>query len=133
MKLDPKSSFAPEHAQDISADPVLSFVATHQDGLWHAVRLLGGYESARIVDCCVALLTQDRRLTPRMRIMLGQILAILSLDKVDDTDSPYMGYFAVIDPNDPVVEDICLLTDGLRDALDLASGDRAEAREVSVA
>lgn len=133
MKLEPKSSFAPELAQDISSDPVLSFVATHQDELWHAARLLGGYESARLVDRCVAILEQDRCVSRRSRIMLGQILSVLCLEKVDNPELPYLGFFAVIDPSDPVVEEICLLTDGLRNALDHASGERAAVREVCVA
>lgn len=117
MKLDPTSIFSPNHAQCISSDPVLRFVSTHQDGIWHAVRLLGGCESARLVEQCVEHLGQDRRLTPRTRIMLGQILSVLSLEKVDNPDLPYMGFFAVIDPSDPVVEEICLLTDGLGTAI----------------
>lgn len=117
MKLDPKSTFLHGIAQDIPADPILCFVAAHHEGLWHAARLLGGYESARLVDRCLELLTQDRRVAPRTKIMLDQILSILALDLVDDPDRPYMGYFAAIDPCDPVVEEICLLTDGLRDAL----------------
>ncbi len=117
MKLDPKTSFALEQAQDISTDPVLSFVATHKEGLWHAARILGGYESARLVDRCVAILKQDRCLTRRSRIMLGRILAVISLDKVDDPNLPYLGFFAVIDPSNPVVEETCLLTDGLTSAI----------------
>lgn len=117
MKIDPKSTFSRDLSPEIPADPVLSFVSTHHQGLWHAARLLGGYDSARLVDRCVELLAQDRCLTPRTRIMLGQILAVLSLEQVDDPALPYMGYFAVIDPKDPVVDEICLLADGMRDAL----------------
>lgn len=117
MKHDKKTAFFPDFAREIPADPVLSFVSAHYDGLWHATRLLGGYESARLVDRCVTRLAQDRCVTQRTRVMLGQILAVLSLDKADDPDLPYMGYFAAIDSLDPVVEEICLLTDGLRHAL----------------
>lgn len=117
MKLDPKSTFSAELTQGIPADPVFSFINTHQEGLWHAARLLGGYESARLVDRCIELLTQDQRVTRRTTVMLDQILSLLSLDNVDDPDLPYMGFFAVIDPHDPVVEEICLLTDGLRHAM----------------
>lgn len=118
MKLDPKTTFSTDHALTIPADPVLCFMSAHHEGLWQAARLLGGYESARLVDRCVALLEQERCVTRRSRIMLTQILSILSLDQAHDPDLPYMGYFAVIDPSDPVVEEICLLTDHLRDALD---------------
>lgn len=123
MKLDPNSTFTPDPTQDIPADPILVFIAAHQEGLWHAARLLGGYESARLVDRCVELLEQDRIVTPCTRIMLAQILAVLALDLVDDPNRPYMGYLALIDPLDPVVEEICLLTDGLRHALARADGE----------
>ena len=116
MKLDPNSTFTPDPKEDIPADPIFVFVSVHHEGLWHAARLLGGYESARLVDRCVELLEQDRVVTPRTRIMLDQILAVLALDLVDDPNRPYMGYFALIDPLDPVVEEICVLTDGLRHA-----------------
>lgn len=121
MKLDPKSAFSPEITQGIPADSVCSFISAHQEGLWHAARLLGGYESARLVDRCVELLAQDQRVRPRTAVMLSQILSLLSLDNVDDPDLPYVGFFAVIDPSDPVIEEICLLTDGLRHAM--ARGD----------
>lgn len=117
MKLDPKSAFSSDIVQEIPADPVLPFVVAHQEGLWHAARLLGGYESARLVDRCVELLLQEQRVTPRTAVMLRQILSVLSLDATDDPNLPYMGFFALIDPNDPVVEEICLLTDGLHHAL----------------
>lgn len=118
MKPDPKFAFSTDITQEIPADPVLSFISARQEALWHAARLLGGYESARLVDRCIELLTLDRRVTTRTRFMLDQILALLSLEKVDDPDLPYMWHFAVIDPVDPVVEEICLLTDELRHALE---------------
>lgn len=133
MKLDPKSTFLPDNSQEISVDPIFYYVSAHREGLWHAARLLGGYESARLVDRCVEVLAQDRCMTPRTRIMLGQILAVLSLDNVDDPDLPYCAHFAVIDPLDPIVEDICLLTDGLRSALERADVEAAQVRKVRAA
>ncbi len=103
----------------IEAAPVLAFFAEHQSALWHASRLIGGYEKARLVDALVQTLQQERRLTRRTRIMLDQLLAVLSLDFVDD-ECPAMGVFVPIDPEDPAVAEICLVTDGLRDAIDEA-------------
>jgi hypothetical protein len=123
MKLDPKTTFTPDPSHDILADPVLCFVAAHHEGLWHAARLLGGYESARLVDRCISLLVENGCVTPRTRIMLDQILTVLALDLVHDPDQPYMGFFAAIDPLDPVVEEICLLTDSLRHALARADAE----------
>jgi hypothetical protein len=133
MKIDVKSTFSTAQSQVCPTDPILTFVSAHYEGLWHAARLLGGYESARLVDRCQNLLILDGRLTSRTRLMLGQILAILSLESVDHPASLYMGYFAVIDPLDPVVEEICLLTDGLRDALESTGSGLARAADVRVA
>ncbi|TMV14585.1 hypothetical protein [Arenibacterium halophilum] len=109
---------------------ILSFVSEHYEALWHAARLLGGYDSARLVDRCLERLTEDQTVTPRARIMLLQIMELLSLEQVDDPGQPYMGYFAAIDPCDPVVEEICLLTDQMREVL-CASGIEADMEEMA--
>ncbi|ABG33490.1 hypothetical protein [Roseobacter denitrificans] len=49
-----------------------------------------------------------------------QLLEILSLEHVHDTSRPDASYFAAIDPADPTVEEICLVTDRLRCALQRA-------------
>lgn len=130
MKFETKSSFLPAHPQECSADPILTFVSANYEGLWHAARLLGGYEAARLVDRCRERLMADGVPTSCARLMLGQILAILSLEMVGDPESSYTAHFAAIDPLDPVVEEICLLTDGLCDVLEHA--DHRKARSTSV-
>ena len=127
MKLDPKSAFTPGLAHNVRADPILAFVSARHEALWNAARLLGGSHSARLVDRCVQALRDDRCVTRRTRIMLGQILSVLSLKHVDNPDLPYMGYLAAIDSGDPVVDDICLLTDELRGALEHADIDHPQA------
>ena len=106
-----------QRSPDFAALPVMAFVAKQQTALWHAARLLGGYEAARLVDRCAELLEQERLVTTRVRGMLDQLLQVLTLEHVHDPDLPHMGYFAVIDPIDPVVEEICHLANGLRDVL----------------
>lgn len=108
--------------------PVIALFSTGHLAIWHAARLLGGYEPARLVDRCIGVLERDQALTDRVQIMLQQILDILSLEKVDDPGQPYIGYFASIDPSDPV-EEICLLTDALRAAIDEANQRKAWARK----
>lgn len=105
---------------NFAAKPVIALFAKQHLAIWHAARLLGGYEASRLVDRCIGALERDSAITDRVLIMLDQILAVLSLEKVHDPDQPYMGYFAVIDPVDPVVEEICLLTDDLRAAIEEA-------------
>lgn len=118
----------PSPAQ-FAVKPVMAFFSTSHLAIWHAARLLGGYESARLVDRCIGALERDQALTNRVQIMLDQIVDILTLEQVDDPDQPYMGYFAAIDPGDPVVEEICLLTDALRDAMVEARQRKAWARK----
>ncbi len=100
-----------------AAAPILAFIGEHQSALWHAARLIGGYEQARLVDRLVDTLQQERSVTRRVRIMIDQLLALLALDPVDDGTCT-CGFFVPIDPEDPAVAEICLLTDGLRDAVD---------------
>ena len=133
MKFSPETTFTPAQPNDLLVDPILIFVSKHYDGLWHAVRLLGGSEASRLMDRCQQLLMADRAPTSRTRLMLGQILAILSLEMVDDPTLPYAGYFAAIDPSDPMVEEICLLTDCLRELLEQADCDDARTPEFRAA
>ncbi|MFT7047475.1 MAG: hypothetical protein ACJAYH_002763 [Celeribacter sp.] len=42
---------------------------------------------------------------------------LLTLEHVHDFDRPEAAYFAELDPEMPYIEEICLLTDGLTDAL----------------
>jgi len=104
--------------QDFAALPVLKFMSEMHDALWHAARLLGGYETSRLVDKCADAFERERRMTRTTRMMLDQILAVLTLENVHELEMPYMGFFAAIDPNDPVVEEICLLSDGLSAAIE---------------
>lgn len=105
--------------QAITDAPVVSLFRKRHVDLWHALRMLGGYEASRLVDKCAARLEDLQFIDDRTWIMLNQILAILSLEEADDPRKPFMGFFAAIDPNDPIVEEICILTDQVRSAMDL--------------
>ena len=118
--IHPLPSAAQPTPAQFAVKPVMILFSTSHLAIWHAARLLGGYESARLVDRCFGALERDKALTNRVQIMLGQILDTLSLEENLRIDQPYMGYFAAIDPSDPVVEEICLLTDALREAIDEA-------------
>lgn len=91
-------SNAPETPLQFAAKPILALFARKYAGIWHAARLLGGYDASRLVDRCAAALEREAVIFHRVPIMLGQILDILSLEETDDPDQPYMGYFAVIRP-----------------------------------
>lgn len=52
-------------------------------------------------------------LSRRTTGLLSQLKDILFLEHVDNPERVESGFFAAINPADPVVEDICLLADGL--------------------
>lgn len=58
--------------------------------------------------------------------MLAELLSLLMLENVHDPERPEAGFFALIDPADPAIEEICLLTDGFRNALEQAGALTAE-------
>lgn len=99
------------------AKPILTLFAERYSAFWHVARLLGGYESARLVDRCVELLETEAMITNRVHIMLEQLLALLCLEDAGPKNRIRLGYFGVIDSSDPVLEEICLLADELRDAV----------------
>jgi len=107
----------PKLPREFVAKPIMTLFAERYSAFWHVARLLGGYESARLVDRCVELLETEAMITNRVQIMLEQLLALLCLEDTGDPEKPHMGYFGVIDPSDPVLEEICLLADELRDAV----------------
>lgn len=106
------------HHREMAATAICSYVAEHRSALWNAARLLGGYERAALVDRLADELSQAPRLSSRGRLLLDQLLSLLTLQNAHDPDGVEAGFFAVIDPADPVVEEICLLADGLRNAMD---------------
>lgn len=91
-----------------------------------AARLLVGSQGARIVGEIVDSLQHAEPLSGRALFAIRRLLGILSLEHVHDHDGPDAALFASIDPTVPVVEDICLLADALRDAIEYA--DAAPAR-----
>ncbi len=51
--------------------------------------------------------------TSRTIRALNDLFDILALENVDDLTHPEAHFFAAIDPSEPIVEEICLLTDEL--------------------
>lgn len=93
-------------AAEFIARPVLAFLSNHQSELWLTARFLGGYEAARLVDRCAALLERERALTVRTQVILRRIASLLALEHDGNPDRPLMGHFVAIDPGDPVVKEI---------------------------
>lgn len=124
MKSVPKCTDTRFPAPAFAARPVKEYLEAKQTDLRQAARLLGGHEAALLVDRCAEVLTAEGTIGSRVEMMLQQILSLLTLERTHHEDSPYMGYFVAIDPSDPVVEEICLLADGLRNAIDASEARR---------
>lgn len=92
-----------------------------------AAELLAGRRGGRLVDRIVGMLERSPVLTRQVRSALHDLLDILALERVDIDGSDEAALFAMIDPGDPVVGDLCLLTDRLRDAIEQAETDHPPA------
>lgn len=111
------STLCPPRSGRTAATPLHIFVQNHRQGLWHAAGLLGDKGGQRLVDEFITALAARPGLSPRAIHLLKRLLRLLSLEDVAVPDSVEAGCFAAIDPADPVVEEICLLVDGLREAV----------------
>jgi len=97
--------------------PIHGFMDLNRDALRQAARLLSGCDGAHTVDQIFDALSRELAPSRRTAGLLKQLRDILFLEHVDDPDRVESWFFAAIDPADPVVEDICLLADGLAQAL----------------
>ncbi|PZX42220.1 hypothetical protein LY56_02211 [Roseinatronobacter thiooxidans] len=95
-----------------------AFAAEHREALQNAAAWLGGTGGSRCAREALNSLhmVQD---SPRSALRLfGDLLALLMLEDVHNPEREEAGLFASIDLNDPRVEDVCLLADGLADAIE---------------
>lgn len=112
---------------------VHAFVQKHREALQHAAELLAGRRGASLANRIAEDLSDASTLSRRCRRDLEDLLGILALGNVDDPNREEAARFAAIDPASPVVEEICRLTDGLRDVLALAETDHCPATRTRIA
>ncbi|WGT52616.1 hypothetical protein [Thioclava nitratireducens] len=120
------------HHQNIPVARILmsEFLTENRQALREAATLLGGPQAARRVAALTRDLAQPTPISRTLWRQLQWVSDLLTLELVDDLDSLEAGYFADLDPNDPVVEEICLLTDQYTDRLaDLQAEERADTRQ----
>ncbi|SFQ13034.1 hypothetical protein [Tranquillimonas alkanivorans] len=108
--------------------PVRGFVSAHRDALWHAARLLGGYDAARLVENMADRLAHEATPSRALRRELHALRKLLHLENVHDPEHVEAAAFAVLSPEDPAIEEICLLTDGFDEALAAWEALEAEAQ-----
>jgi len=106
--------------------PIHAFIETHQGALQNAAYLLSGSAGASLVNNITDTLSREWVPSRRTIGLLSDLKNILFLEHVDDPDRIESGCFAAIDPTDPVVEEICLLADGLAEALRTVSNASAQ-------
>ena len=97
--------------------PLRSFVATNADALGNAAALLADRKGVRIVEEIRTGLEQHGAIAHRLIRRLEELLGILALEHVHDEMQVEAGCFAAIDPDDPIVSDLCLLADELQDVM----------------
>ena len=96
--------------------PHTAFIVTNAAAICSSASLLGGPVAEARVHRLIDDVSLASPLTSRMERELNALEDLLSLENVQDIDSVEAEHFARIDPCAPVVEDICLLLDGLRQA-----------------
>lgn len=94
-----------------------AFLASNADALGHAAVLLSGRRGARLVNAIREGLDQPGPLTRRLRQRLLELRDILFLEHLGNDDWEDDACLALLDPEDPAVAEICLLADGMDDAL----------------
>ena len=100
------------------ASPLHLFAHEFNQPIQHAALLLGGriwlHRAQRLLDDLSGLQPLEARVIREATALLS----LLSLDNVHVIDSIEAAFFTQIDPSDPCVEDICLLTEALETALE---------------
>ena len=102
-----------------------AFFSGHDEALGHVAVLLAGRRGARLVNAIRDGLDQRGQMTRRVQRLLLELRRILFLDHAHDDDWDDTGSIAMMEPDDPIVPEICLLADGLDEALQAAGIVRA--------
>ncbi len=93
------------------------FAHDNMEGLQNAALLLGGRPWLTRTQRLMEDLRSSAVISRRAQREAIALHALLSLEHVHDEDRLEAGYFADLDPEQPYVEEICLLADGLADAI----------------
>lgn len=89
----------------------------NDEALGHAAVLLGGRRGARLINAVREALSHHRPFTRRLRRQLLELRNLLFLEYAHNDDWGDGTGFALLEPDDPIVPEICFLADGLEQAL----------------
>ncbi|SFA84823.1 hypothetical protein SAMN05421688_1126 [Poseidonocella pacifica] len=94
-----------------------AYFQDNDEALGHAAVLLGGRRGARLINAVREALSHHRPFTRRLRRQLLELRNLLFLEYAYNDDWGDDSGFALLEPDDPIVPEICLLADGLEQAL----------------
>ncbi|MBW4984317.1 hypothetical protein KZZ07_17390 [Mameliella sp. CS4] len=103
-----------------------SFTAENADALACAAALLGAAPGVRTALTALDGLADPGHPTARTMRALDDLVDLLMLEHVHDPYRIEATCFAALDPAEPVVEEICILADGLANALEAYREDACE-------
>ncbi|WP_109464307.1 hypothetical protein [Albibacillus kandeliae] len=103
---------------EVSHAAARKFVSEYAVALISASALLAGAGGKRLAQGVIDDAADQARLPRRLQRNLRQLLDILELRHAHDDTRVEFWCFAEIDPASPAVEEICLLSEGLRAALE---------------
>ncbi|WP_424940105.1 hypothetical protein [Aliiroseovarius sp. S253] len=105
---------------------LLIFLYDRYEAVQNAAFLLGGREALKRVQHLVEHLRTTRQLNRHTKIDLIEIHKVLSLQYVGDPQKVETSLFADLEPDDPVVEEICVLTDELTTHLEAIAAEAVD-------
>ena len=116
---------APTDLPDAFAE-IHAFAAEHREALLNASEWLGGAGGYRLAIDVIDSLCYAHASPRNVLRVLGDLLDLLMLENVHDTDLEEAGIFAGLDPRDPRVDEVCLLADGLAAKLAACEAEAGE-------
>ncbi|GGH21020.1 hypothetical protein SAMN05444007_101495 [Cribrihabitans marinus] len=93
------------------------FLSHHDEALGHTAVLLADRRGARLLNGIRDGLEQPGSITHGLRRLLLQLRAILLLEQAHEEEWEAEGCVALLEPEDPIVPELCLFADGLDDVL----------------
>lgn len=106
------------------------YVGSQRDALLDAALLLGGGPGLRVAQAAIEGLSGPDAPSRRTMREIGRLVGLLKLENVHHQDTVEAERFAMLDPNDPCVEQICLLADELSDLADAYRSARKSPAEI---
>ncbi|WP_415182547.1 hypothetical protein [Phaeovulum sp.] len=111
-------------ATSVCRTPIHDFVEHHWPALRHAADFLGGRRAIAEADRLFGDLARSFEIGTHTRRRIERLIRLLELDD-EVVSGDHM--LTLVNPSDPIVEELCLLLDGLRQAFDMFIGEQAAA------